>query len=107
MNVFQCSVAHQHTNGIFICESGEPIRQCPWWGSSEPASIFIYACGYIFCFCQYSAACEKEVGIHFVSVAMVRSVVVLAILIRLCMIVVGSQCKLKDVVADLCWYTIE
>ncbi len=38
---------------------------------------------------------------------MARSVVILAVLIWLCMIVVGSQCKLKDVVADLCWYAIE
>ena len=38
---------------------------------------------------------------------MARSVVVPAIFIWLCMIVVGGQCKLKDVVADFCWYAIE
>ena len=107
MNVFQCIAAHQHTNGIFICEPGEPIRRCPWWASSEPASILIYACGYVFCFCQYSAACEKEVGIDFVSVTMARSVIPLAIFIWLCMVVVGGQGKLKNIVADLCWYAIE
>ena len=107
MDVFQCTVAHQHTNGIFIREPGKPVRRCPWWGSCEPASILIYACGYVFCFCQNPTTCEKEVGIDFVSVAMARSVVVLAVLIWLCMIVVGSQCKLKDVIADLCWYAIE
>lgn len=107
MNVFQCIAAHQHTNGIVICEPGEPIRRCPWWGASEPASMFIYAGGYVFCFCQYSAACEKEIGIDFVSVAMAGSVVVLAIVIWLCMIVIGGQCKLKNVVSDLCWYAIE
>lgn len=73
----------------------------------EPASILIYACGHVLCFCQYSAACEKKIGIDFVSVAMARSVVVLAIFIWLCMIVIGAQSKLKNVVADLCWYAIE
>ena len=107
MDIFQCTAAHQQTNAIFSSEPGEPIRRCPWWASFEPASILIYGCGYVFCFCQDQATREKEVGIDFVSVAMARSVVVLAVLIWLCIIVVGSQCKLEDAVANLCWYAIE
>ena len=108
MDAFQCTEAHpgaaRRTNGIFTCEPGEPVCRCPWWASFEPASILS---GYVFCFCEHPATREKEVGIDFVSVAMARSIVVLAVLIWLRMVVVGSQCKLKDVVANLCWYAIE